>query len=146
MDHLHHDSHVLLGGGAQVVFDVALSLQLEHHFFYGHALPTDAAELVPKPVGHAFESIFDKRLSLRVEFASIVEERHADFLKPPNLARVILEALEHTTAHITSIHQAMLDLGCVLQRQAPFLDRRLLWGDIMTVYVRIIRTHHLLQH
>lgn len=47
MDHLHHDSHVLLSSRAQVVFDVTLSLELEHHLFNGHALPADTAELVP---------------------------------------------------------------------------------------------------
>lgn len=47
MDHLHHNGHVLLSSRAQVVFDVALSLELEHHLLYGHALSADAAELVP---------------------------------------------------------------------------------------------------
>lgn len=47
MDHLHHDGHILLRSRAQVVFDVTLPLQLEHHLFNGHALPADAAELVP---------------------------------------------------------------------------------------------------
>lgn len=47
MDHLHHDGHVFLRSRAQVVFDVAFSLELEHHLFYGHTLSADAAELVP---------------------------------------------------------------------------------------------------
>lgn len=47
MDHLHHDSHILLSSRAQVVFDVTLSLELEHHLLNGHTLPADAAELVP---------------------------------------------------------------------------------------------------
>lgn len=47
MDHLHHDSHILLGCRAQVVVDVALPLELEHHLLNGHTLPADAAELVP---------------------------------------------------------------------------------------------------
>lgn len=48
---------------------------------------------------------------LRVKFASVVQERHADLLQPPYLAGVILKALEHTTAHISCTHQAMLDLS-----------------------------------
>lgn len=47
MDHLHHDGNILLRSGAEVVFDVALSLELEHHLFDGHTLPADTAELVP---------------------------------------------------------------------------------------------------
>lgn len=47
MDHLHHDGHILLSSRAQVVFDVTLSLELEHHLLNGHTLPADAAELVP---------------------------------------------------------------------------------------------------
>lgn len=47
MDHLHHNSHVLLSGRAQVVFDITLSLKLENHLFNGHTLPADAAEFVP---------------------------------------------------------------------------------------------------
>lgn len=47
MDHLHHDSHILLCSRAQVVFDVALSLELENHLLNGHTLPADTAELVP---------------------------------------------------------------------------------------------------
>lgn len=47
MDHLHHDGHILLSSRAQVVFDIALSLELKHHLFNGHTLPADTAELVP---------------------------------------------------------------------------------------------------
>lgn len=47
MDHLHHDSHILLCSRAQVVFDVTLSLELENHLLNGHTLSADAAELVP---------------------------------------------------------------------------------------------------
>lgn len=47
MDHLHHDGHVLLRSGAEIVFNIALSLELEDHLFNGHTLPADAAELVP---------------------------------------------------------------------------------------------------
>lgn len=47
MDHLHHDGHILLSSRAQVVFDITLSLELEHHLFNGHTLPADTAELVP---------------------------------------------------------------------------------------------------
>lgn len=47
MDHLHHDSHILLSSRAQVVFDVTFSLELEHHLLNGHTLSADAAELVP---------------------------------------------------------------------------------------------------
>lgn len=48
---------------------------------------------------------------LRVKFASVVQERHADLLQPPYLAGVILKALEHTTADISCTHQAVLDLS-----------------------------------
>ena len=64
VDHFHHDGDVLLGGGAEVVFEVALPLQLEHHLLDGHALPADAAELVPESVGHTLQRIFDEGLSL----------------------------------------------------------------------------------
>lgn len=47
MDHFHHDGHVVLSSGAQVVLDVTLSLEMEHHLFNGHTLPAYAAELVP---------------------------------------------------------------------------------------------------
>ena len=64
VDHLHHDSNVLLGCRTQVVSEVTLSLQLEHHLFNGQALPADAAELVSQAVGHALQSILDERLTL----------------------------------------------------------------------------------
>lgn len=48
---------------------------------------------------------------LRVKFASVVQERHADLLQPPYLAGVVLKALEHTTADISGTHQAVLDLS-----------------------------------
>lgn len=48
---------------------------------------------------------------LRVKFASVVQERHADLLQPPYLAGVILKALKHTTADISCTHQAVLDLS-----------------------------------
>ncbi len=60
MDHLHHDIDVLPHGRAEVVFDVALTLQLEHHLFHGQTLAADAAELVAKSMGHAFQHIFDE--------------------------------------------------------------------------------------
>lgn len=53
----------------------------------------------------------DRLAYLRVKFASIVQERHADLLQPPYLAGVILKALEHTTADISCTHQAVLDLS-----------------------------------
>lgn len=64
MDHLDHDSHVLLCSRAQVVFRVALSLELEYHLFDGHAFPTDAAESVPETVGHTLQSILDEGFPL----------------------------------------------------------------------------------
>lgn len=48
---------------------------------------------------------------LRVKFASIVQERHADLLQPPYLTGIVLKALEHTTADISRSHQAVLDLS-----------------------------------
>lgn len=48
---------------------------------------------------------------LRVKFASVVQECHADLLQPPYLAGVILKALKHTTADISCTHQAVLDLS-----------------------------------
>lgn len=41
---------------------------------------------------------------LRVKFASVVQERHADLLQPPYLAGVILKALEHPAADIACTH------------------------------------------
>lgn len=64
MDHLHHDGHVFLSGRAQVVFDVALSLELEHHLLNGHTLSADAAELVSQTMRHTFQSILDEGLPL----------------------------------------------------------------------------------
>lgn len=64
MDHLNHDSHVLLRCRAQVVFHVTLSLELEDHLFDGHAFPTDTAEFVPQTVGHTLQSILDKGFPL----------------------------------------------------------------------------------
>lgn len=66
----------------------------------------------------------DRLAYLRVKFASIVQECHADLLQPPYLAGVILKALEHTTADISCTHQAVLDLswkertrgGCLITR------------------------------
>lgn len=46
MDHLHQDLDVLPDHGAEVVFVVALALQLEHHLLHGNTLAIDAAELV----------------------------------------------------------------------------------------------------
>lgn len=65
VDHLHHDVDVLLGGGAEVVLHVALALQLEHHVLHRQAPAADAAELVPKPVGHALQRVLDEGLPLR---------------------------------------------------------------------------------
>lgn len=73
MDHLHHDGHILLRSRAQVVFDVTLSLELEHHLFNRHALPADTAELVPQPVRHTFQSILDEGLPLRAHRDTTVE-------------------------------------------------------------------------
>lgn len=64
MDHLDHDSHVLLRSRAQVVFHVTLSLELEYHLFDGHAFPTDTAESVPQTVGHTLQSILDEGFPL----------------------------------------------------------------------------------
>lgn len=49
---------------------------------------------------------------LRVKFASIVQECHADLLQPTNLTGVILKALKYSTADVACIHQAVLDLSC----------------------------------
>lgn len=46
VDHLHQDLDVLPDHGAEVVFVVALALQLEHHLLHGNTLAIDAAELV----------------------------------------------------------------------------------------------------
>lgn len=64
MDHLDHDSHVVLRSRAQVVFHVTLSLELEYHLFDGHAFPTDTAEFVPQTVGHTLQSILDEGFPL----------------------------------------------------------------------------------
>lgn len=64
MDHLHHDGDILFRGGAEIVFDVALSLELEYHLFNGHTLPADAAELVPETMGHTLQSILDEGFPL----------------------------------------------------------------------------------
>lgn len=66
MDHLHHDGYILLCSRAQVVFEVTLPLELEHHLFNGHTLPANTAELVPEPVCHTLQSIFDEGLPLKV--------------------------------------------------------------------------------
>ncbi len=56
---------------------------------------------------------------LRVELASIVEEGHADFLKAPDFAGVVLETLEDAAAHVSCAHETMLDLSCRgLERQS----------------------------
>lgn len=64
MDHLDHDSHILLCSRAQVVLHVTLSLELEHHLFDRHAFPTDAAEFVPQTMGHTLQSILDEGFPL----------------------------------------------------------------------------------
>lgn len=74
VDHLHNDINVVLSRRAQVVLCVAFTLELEHHVFYGQALSTDAAEFVPKAMGHAFQCIFDERLALethKIKFSSV---------------------------------------------------------------------------
>lgn len=48
---------------------------------------------------------------LGVELPGIVQEGQADFLQSADFTRVVLEALEHATAHISSIHQTVLDLS-----------------------------------
>lgn len=65
MDHLHNDINVVLSCRTQVVLCVAFTLELKHHFFYGQALSTDAAEFVPQAMGHAFQCIFDERFALQ---------------------------------------------------------------------------------
>lgn len=64
MDHLDHDSHILLRSRAQVVLHVTLSLELEHHLFDRHAFPTDTAEFVPQTMGHTLQSILDEGFPL----------------------------------------------------------------------------------
>lgn len=49
---------------------------------------------------------------LRVELACIVQEVHADFLKAPDFAGVVLETLEDAAAHISCTHETVLDLSC----------------------------------
>lgn len=49
---------------------------------------------------------------LRVKFAGIVQECHADLLQPTNLAGVILKALKYSAADVACAHQAVLDLNC----------------------------------
>lgn len=46
VDHLHHDVGVLPDHCAEVVFGVALTLQLKHHLLHRNTLATDTAELV----------------------------------------------------------------------------------------------------
>ena len=65
VDHLHHDVDVLLGSRAEVVVDVALALQLEHHVLDGQALATDAAEPVAQAMRHALQGILDEGFTLR---------------------------------------------------------------------------------
>lgn len=48
---------------------------------------------------------------LGIKLPSIVQEGQADLLESPDFTRVVLEALEHAAAHISSIHQAVLDLS-----------------------------------
>lgn len=49
---------------------------------------------------------------LRVKFASIVQECHADLLQPTDLTGVILKALKYSTADVACTHQTVLDLSC----------------------------------
>lgn len=121
VDHLHNDLDVLPGGGAQVVLLVTLALKLQHHVFDGGALAADAAELVPQPVSLALQCIFDEGFTLCFKFPCIVQEGHADFMKAPYLARVVLKALEDSTTNISGVDQALLDLSSVLQRKASLL-------------------------
>lgn len=65
VDHLHHDVDVLLDGGTKVVFDVALSLQVDYHLLHCQALPAHTAEPVPQAVGHALQGILDEGLPLQ---------------------------------------------------------------------------------
>lgn len=65
VDHLHNDINVVLSRSTQIVLCVAFPLELEHHVLYGQTLSTDAAEFMPQAMGHAFQCIFDERLSLK---------------------------------------------------------------------------------
>lgn len=65
VDHLHHDVNVLPDSRTKVVFDVALSLQLEHHLVHRQALPAHTTEPVPQAVGHALQGILDEGLPLQ---------------------------------------------------------------------------------
>lgn len=82
MDHLHHDSHVLFSGRAQVVPDVTLPLELEHHLFDGHTLPADTAEPLPQPMRHTFQSILDEGLPLHGHRDTSIERTPGTRLKP----------------------------------------------------------------
>lgn len=79
MNHLHHDGHILLRGGAEVVLNITLPLELEHHLLNGHTLPADAAELVPEPVSHTLQSILDEGLSLREQRRELSRLRKGKF-------------------------------------------------------------------
>lgn len=50
-------------------------------------------------------------LYLGVELASVVQEGHADLLQSADFTRIVLETLEYAAAHVTSIHQTVLDLS-----------------------------------
>lgn len=47
---------------------------------------------------------------LRVEFAGVVQEAHANIVQSANLAGIISKALEGTAADISSAQQTLLDL------------------------------------
>lgn len=65
VNHLHNDLDVLLGSGAEVMLQVALPLQLEHHLFNGRALTADAAEFMPQGMSLTLQSVFNEGFSLR---------------------------------------------------------------------------------
>lgn len=64
VDHLHHDINVLPDCWAEVVFDVALALQLKHHLLHGQTFAAHTAELVAQSVGHALQRVLDERFPL----------------------------------------------------------------------------------
>lgn len=54
---------------------------------------------------------------LRVEFAGVVEEAHADVVQSPNLTGVVSETLKCTASDISSAQQTLLDLHYKARRR-----------------------------
>lgn len=81
--------------------------------------------------------LWESRVALRVQetfhylgvkLPGIMQESQAYFLQSPDFTRVVLEALEHAAANISSIHQTVLNLSW---------DRARMW------FVTIVKSRYL---